>query len=247
MTKTNKVFEIEMNKEKILLEDFQKILSDFNNGDECVLDFSKTKSFDPSTEAFRLILDQMILKSSNIVLLGPECFEKLVEDVKSDKFHFILKSLYTPKSDVGDTWEELISLLSEDFFDHYFKLTKPPGACQVDSYAVAGIEIRASNKYYQLGLVMGEKALHNAIEKVLLIQVDPSFGDCKDLAAEVLNMMCGHLRAQLKQHEFDIKMGIPECIFTEFKFPPSVGKFWIFQDQGNQMGLFLKEVQNVCA
>ncbi|MFZ3230785.1 MAG: hypothetical protein WA160_11315 [Pseudobdellovibrio sp.] len=246
MVKVQKLFELEIQKEKIFIEDFNRILLDFDDGDQCVLDFSKMHQFDPSAEPFRIVLEQMITKSGNLVLLGPECFEQLVNGIDSQKFHFILKSFTTANLDLGESWEELVNKISEDFFEHYFTLNKPHALCQIDPYAVASIEIIDGEKKYELGLVMNEKTLHTAISKVLLIPVDPSFGDCKDLAAELLNMMCGHLRTRLKQKKYDVVMGIPKCILTKFCYPPNNGKYWIFQDNENQMGLFLKEVDHVC-
>lgn len=248
MSKAQNLFQIEIQKPTIFVDDFTKIMMDFNPGDGCVIDFSKIQQFDPPKERFKILLQQMIAKSGSLILLGPECCEEIANGILDEKFHFILKSFSAGfETSTEKSWKELIKSISQEFFENYFSSTQDLADEKVECYAAASILIRDGSKEYQFGLIMGQQCLNNAIAKVLLLGDTSDFGDCKELVAEVLNMVCSHIRSRLKQRKMDIKMEVPRVTELQVVFPPTDADHWILQNLENKMGFYLKEVNDVSA
>lgn len=206
--------EIEINKNQVSAADFIQLLGSMESGKKYVVDCSKSESLSSSDDEIQIVLQQMVDKAADLILLAPAHFEKAVEKIKNSKFHYVIKKDFLPNSDIIQSFEDyLIDICFQYWSLHFPVMIEFPVDRGDQTLHEATFTVVNGNNRYQGQLLMNLPAMTVGIKKYLNIDADLKNPDELELQAEVLNILAGHLRSKLKNSVGGVSVGIPQKSF----------------------------------
>lgn len=203
--------EIEISKNQVSAADFIQLLGSMESDKRYVIDCSRTEGLSSSDEEIKKVIQQMVDKSSDLILLAPAHFEKAVEKIKNSKFHFVMKKDFLPSSDIIQSFEDyLIDICFQYWSLHFPVMIEFPVDRIGQSLHEATFTVANGKTRYKGQLLMNGSAMSEGIQKYLNIEADLTNPGELELQAELLNILAGHLRSKLKNHVGGISVGIPQ-------------------------------------
>ena len=206
-----KTTEIILQNENIDVAELRNILRMIKQDESYLFDFTRGKALKSDVNECGEVLSQILDSCKGAVLIGPQFLQPLIDGFPKENLIFIIKSQFENTDQYPSDSIEIIKKLSIDFFQHYF-----PNIQFADLFDIPEMDHKATVRVSLLGdtyvysLMMKNNFFKNAIEKILLIPVEGEMSNYAELTAEVLNLICGHLRSGIVPAAVKMKVEIPE-------------------------------------
>lgn len=203
--------EIEISKNQVSAADLVQLLGTMESDKKYVIDCSRTESLSSSDDEIQKVIQQMVDKSADLILLAPAHFEKAVEKIQNSKFHYVMKKDFLPNSDIIQSFEDyLIDICFQYWSLHFPVMIEFPVDREGQVLHESLFTVANGSTRYQGQLLMNMPAMAKGIQKYLNIEADLTNPGELELQAEILNILAGHLRSKLKNHVGGISVGIPQ-------------------------------------
>lgn len=204
------MLEISLVKDIIQTQDLESILDSLSFNEEVTLRFDEKKGDLSSIKRLEPVFLKIVEKSKLVVLVGPLYCADLVLKADPRKAKFILHSVFNPNPMINTDLELVVCEMVEKFWCTYFKkLSNNSNLTGINFISHAEVKLENKELNYLLVFSFDERGLELSVENILQISMEGLDFDVKELSAEVLNMLCGHLRPVFKKSIGDVVIGIP--------------------------------------
>jgi hypothetical protein len=232
--------------EQVRIEDLELVFSQIRDGDQCLLDFSNTKSVQVSQGEFESWIDRVLRKVHRLLVIGDDVVYPFILAKADPKLYFVLRSGFRSEAqpDASDCGS-LVFDLAKSYFSHHFSEVSVsleklqdltvPGVTNTLSCAEVTMSCQEGHSW-TLRIGINNSVLSDVIGQVLLIELtQDEIDESPDWMAEILNHVCGHLREMFKKHKLSIDVGIPhvcsQCSWDLKKSGLKLGGFEVSNSQ----------------